>query len=686
VLTFGATLWLAYAVVESWMLGIVPWLRQPAHTYRPLHAGMTALLFVVYPLAGAVAGAVAARLSADDLLRRAVVIVVLAAAYAANALLLLSAPAEIATPLVSGAIVAAAALIAARLPGVRGLRWALNPWCAVLLMVGLPWVTKDLLPLESRPVKLGAALAWWLAVPAVTAAVTKIVQRRGTEATVRSRAAWTVAIVTFLVTVVLRDGPRIAATPGAPTAAARSTPSIVLITMDTVRADHLSVYGYKADTTPALKALASRATLYAHAMSAADTTLASHASMFTGLYPSQHGSHNDHVWPLPRPLDPGIPTLAARLAASGYRTVGVVANFGNLGTSLGLDRGFQYYDPRAAVRFLLDDPARNHFLRQGVNRLLQRLTGTELAEVPYRRAADINHAVVPLLDEVTAGPRPFFLFVNYMDAHWPYRPPPPFDTKFGGRRARSIAMADFYRTASDVMAGRRTLADAERADLQSQYDGGIANIDQQIGALVERLEQFDLFDNCLLIVTADHGEAFGEHGLVEHGVSVYGDQIHVPLIVKYPHQRTPSRVTDAVSGVDLMPTILDVAGQAVPSETEGRSLPRGGESSASPRVVFSESHPGPGLFERYARFRRIERAIVTDGLKLIVSTAGKRELYDLEDDPEDARDLAAARPEVAQRLDRVVNRWVATVKPSDGGSRTLDPKTVERLKSLGYVR
>ena len=112
------------------MLGIVPWLRQPAHTYRPLHAGMTALLFVVYPLAGAVAGAVAARLTADDLLRRAVVIVVLAAAYAANALLLLSALSEIATPLVSGAVVAAAALIAARLPGARGLRWALNPWCA----------------------------------------------------------------------------------------------------------------------------------------------------------------------------------------------------------------------------------------------------------------------------------------------------------------------------------------------------------------------------------------------------------------------------------------------------------------------------------------------------------------------------------------------------------------------------
>jgi len=685
-LTFGATLWLAYAVVESWLIGIVPWLRQPPHTYRPLHIGMTALLFVVYPIAGAATGAVAARLIADDLLRSAVVIVFLAAVYAVNALLLLSSSSEIATPFVGSAIVAVAALIAARLPGARGLRWALNPWCAVLLLVGLPWVTKDLLPLASRPIKLGAAFAWWIVVPAATAAVTTIVQRRGTGRTTRPRTVWAVALVTFLVTAVLRDGPRIAATPGAPTAAARSAPSIVLITMDTVRADHLSVYGYKADTTPSLTALASRATLYAHAMSAADTTLASHASMFTGLYPSQHGSHNDHTWPLPRPLDPRIPMLATRLAASGYRTMGVVANFGNLGTSLGLDRGFQYYDPRGAVRFLLDDPARNHFLRQGANRMLQRLTGTELAEVPYRRAADINRAVLPLLDEVRASPQPFFLFVNYMDAHWPYRPPPPFDTKFGGTRARSIAMADYYRAASDVMAGRRTLTDAERADLQSQYDGGIASIDEQIGALVERLEQLELFDNCLLIVTADHGEAFGEHGLVEHGVSVYSDQIHVPLIVKYPHQRTPRRVRDAVSGVDVMATVLDVAGQAVPAETEGRSLVPDADHAASSRVVFSESHPGPGQYERYPRFRRIERAIVSDGLKLIVSTAGKRELYDLEDDPEDAHDLAPARPDVAQRLDQVVNRWLATVKPSDTGIRTPDPKTVERLKSLGYIR
>ena len=664
------------------MLGIVPWLRQPAHAYRPLHIGMTVLLFVVYPLAGMISGAVAARLFADDVLRRAVVIVFLAIVYAVNALLLLSSSSELTIPLVSSGIVAVAAVIAARLPGARSLRWALNPWCAVLLLAGLPWVTKDLLPLASRPVKLGAAIAWLIVVPAATA----IVRRREPGPAVRSRATWAVATVTLLLTVVLRDGPRIAATPGAPAAAARSAPSIVVISMDTVRADHLSIYGYTADTTPALTALASRATLYAHAMSTADTTLASHASMFTGLYPSQHGSHNDHTWPVPRPLDPGIPILAARLAASGYKTMGVVANFGNLGTSLGLDRGFQYYDPRAAVRFLLDDPARNHFLRQGANRVLQRLTGTDLAEVPYRRAADINRAVLPLLDEVAANPQPFFLFVNYMDAHWPYRPPPPFDTKFGSTRARSIAMADYYRMASDVMAGRRTLTDTERADLHAQYDGGIANIDQQIGALVDRLEKLERLDNCLLIVTADHGEAFGEHALVEHGVSVYGDQIHVPLIVKYPRQRTPSRVRDAVSGVDVMATALEAAGQAVPADVEGRSLPRGGENSASPRVVFSESHPGPGLFERYPRFRRVERAIVSDGLKLIVSTAGKRELYDLDEDPEDARDLAPARPDVAQRLDQAVNRWLATVKPSDDGIRTLDPKTLERLKSLGYIR
>jgi hypothetical protein len=681
-LTFGATLWLAYAVVESWMLGIVPWLRQPAHTYRPLHIGMTVLLFVVYPLAGMISGAVAARLFADDVLRRAVVIVFLAIVYAVNALLLLSSSSELTIPLVSSGIVAVAAVIAARLPGARSLRWALNPWCAVLLLAGLPWVTKDLLPLASRPVKLGAAIAWLIVVPAATA----IVRRREPGPAVRSRATWAVATVTLLLTVVLRDGPRIAATPGAPAAAA-AIRSIDRRDLDGHRPRGPSVGirlhgGYHAG---AHSAGVPRHSLRARDVDRGHDPGVARVDVHRSI-PSQHGFAQRPHMAGASPARSWHSDTCRASCRVGYKTMGVVANFGNLGTSLGLDRGFQYYDPRAAVRFLLDDPARNHFLRQGANRVLQRLTGTDLAEVPYRRAADINRAVLPLLDEVAANPQPFFLFVNYMDAHWPYRPPPPFDTKFGSTRARSIAMADYYRMASDVMAGRRTLTDTERADLHAQYDGGIANIDQQIGALVDRLEKLERLDNCLLIVTADHGEAFGEHALVEHGVSVYGDQIHVPLIVKYPRQRTPSRVRDAVSGVDVMATALEAAGQAVPADVEGRSLPRGGENSASPRVVFSESHPGPGLFERYPRFRRVERAIVSDGLKLIVSTAGKRELYDLDEDPEDARDLAPARPDVAQRLDQAVNRWLATVKPSDDGIRTLDPKTLERLKSLGYIR
>jgi arylsulfatase A-like enzyme len=679
--TYGAALWLAYGVVETWMLGILPWLSHPVYLYRPLHSGLTALLFGIYPLLGAATGATAALLIVDELALRASLIVVFALAYAANALILLPSAAEFMMPLAGSAIGAAAAVIAVR---VRRLRPALEPWCTVLLIAGPPWITKYLVALSPRPIKLGIALAWWLVVLAVAVAVAAA--RRGHPGRMQVARPWRLAIATFVATLLMRSGPKIDGSPSAAVnASGRSGPSVVLITMDTVRADHLSLYGYEKDTSPSLNALARRATLYRHAESASDVTPASHGSLVTGLYPSQHGARLDRSQGLSLPLDPDVPTLAAQLASSGYHTLGVVANHGYLGHAYGFDRGFHYYDQRVPVRLLLDEPDRNHFLRQGAERLLQRLRPTDLAGVDYRRADEINGVVLPLFHQLKTEARPFFLFVNYMDAHWPYRPPRPFDTKFGGTSARSISAADYSALWADVNAARRTLTGAERAALESQYDGGIANVDRHIGALVDQLEQLDLFDDCLFIVTSDHGEAFGERGLLEHGVSVYGDLIHVPLLVKYPRQRTPRIVGDVVSGVDVMATILDVTGHAIPGEIEGRSLAAEPDPSAPPRVVFSESFPDASTYGLSPRFHRIERAVFADGVKLITSTAGKRELYDVED-IEDAQDLAALRPEVAQRLDQRVSQWLASIKPLNRVVRPLDPMTLQRLKSLGYLR
>ena len=661
------------------MLGILPWLSQPMYSYRPLHAGLTALLFGVYPLVGAATGSAAALLILDDLALRAAVIVLFALAYAANALIMLPSAAEFMMPLAGSAIGAAAAVIAVR---VRRLRPALNPWCAVLLIAGPPWLTKYLVALSPRPIKLGVALAWWLVVLAAAVAAA----RRGHPGRMQVARPWRLAIATFVATLLMRSAPKIDGSPSAVAHAAnRSGPSVVLITMDTVRADHLSLYGYEKDTSPSLNALARRATLFRNAVSTSDVTPASHGSLFTGLYPSQHGARLDQRHGLSLRLNPDLPTLAARLGSFGYHTLGIVANHGYLTTAFGFDRGFQYYDERVSVRFLLDEPAIGHFLRQTGGRLLQRLTASDLEGVDYRRADEINGAVLPLLHQLKTDARPFFLFVNYMDAHWPYRPPRSFDTKFGGTSARSISEQAYNDLWADVNAGRRTLTGTERAALEALYDGGIANVDRHIGALIDQLEQLDLFDDCLFIVTSDHGEAFGERGLFGHAVSVYGEHIHVPLMVKYPRQRVPRVVGEVVSGVDVMPTILDVTGHPIPSEIEGRSLAAEPDRIPPARVVFSESFPDAFTYDLSPRFHRIERAVFADGVKLITSTTGKRELYDVED-TKDARDLASTRPEVAQRLDGLVSHWLAGIKPQDRVVPPLDPMTLQRLKSLGYLR
>ncbi len=674
---YGAAVWLAYGVVETWMLGIVPWLSQPMYSYRPLHAGLTALLFAMYPLVGAATGSAAALLIVDDLALRASVIVLFALAYAANAVILLPSAAEFQMPVAGSAVAAAVAVSALR---VRGLQPALNPWCAALLVAGPAWITKQLVPYSPRTIKLGLALACWIVVVAATVAVA----RRGQSGQLRVARPWRLAIATFAATLLMRSAPKIDASPSAVAhAAGRSGPSVVLITMDTVRADHLSLYGYEKDTSPRLNALARRATLFRHAVSASDVTPASHGSLFTGLYPSQHGARLDQSHGLSLPLNPDVPTLAARLASFGYHTLGIVANHGYLTTAYGFDRGFQYYDERVSVS--LYEPTINQFLRQTGARFLQRLTARDLDAVDYRRANEINDVVLSLLPQLKADARPFFLFVNYMDAHWPYRPPRSFDSKFGGTSARSIGDQGYSDLWGNVNAARHALPDAERAALEGLYDGGIANVDSHIGALVDQLEQLGLFDDCLFIVTSDHGEAFGEHGLFGHGVSAYGEHIHVPLMVKYPRQRAPRVVDAVVSGVDVMPTILEVTGHPVPSEIEGRSLTAEPEDTARARVIFSESFPDAFTYDLSPRFHRIERAVFADGVKLITSTAGKRELYDVED-TKDTRDLASSRPEVAERLDGLVSQWLAGIKPVDRVIAPLDPMTVQRLKSLGYVR
>jgi arylsulfatase A-like enzyme len=324
-----------------------------------------------------------------------------------------------------------------------------------------------------------------------------------------------------------------------------SHPNLVLITLDTVRADHLSCYGYRRPTTPHLDGFAARGVLFESVAASSSWTLPSLASIFTGLLPHQHGAD----WAVP--LDDESWTLARILQSKGYETAGFNANpfYGLAGW--GLDEGFDVYDDdsytlrhnlavtfvgQSALRFLYDRLIRyNRFDR--------------------RDAADLNGDVARWYHSRDPS-RPFFLFINYMDAHRPYLPPAPYDHRFGKIPRRLLA-----RLTAPLQDGhpRHPYTRQERQDLLNGYDNSLAYLDDQIGNLVRVIRSRPGGENTIFIVTSDHGEGFGEHGTYDHGWNLYSEVLRVPLILWGRGIPTGVRVPDLVPNRRLFATAIDLA-------------------------------------------------------------------------------------------------------------------------------
>jgi arylsulfatase A-like enzyme len=373
--------------------------------------------------------------------------------------------------------------------------------------------------------------------------------------------------------------------------------------------------------------------------------------------------------------------LAEILSGKGYLNIGVVANNVYITHDFGLDRGFHYYDQRAPVPFLGN--ARFYSLRQGIRYFLTRFASPTDFDQVFRRAGEINKEVFTLLERERKNGTPFFLFVNYMDAHDPYIPPPPFDSMFPGK-INYFERTRYNQIFRGVMKLQRKVTEEEYRHLVSQYDGGIAYIDLHVGELIARLKKLGIYENCLIIITSDHGEAFGERDLMCHGVSAYQDQVHVPLIIKYPNVRERVIVNETVSLCDLMPTILDVLGYEIPGGIDGQSLLNHDRGKRG--EVISESFPKGDIFNWHPRFRRVERAIFSGQFKFIGSAAGKRELYDLSKDPEEKDNLYEMDKGASRELEARLNQWLREVNEESGSAQALDKGALDRLKSLGYIK
>lgn len=462
-------------------------------------------------------------------------------------------------------------------------------------------------------------------------------------------------------------------------AGAAGKPNILLITLDTVRADHMGIYGYQRANTPNLRSFVQGATFYSHFIAASSITLTSHASIFTGLYPQSHGAYRTAPdFPKGRPLPDTIPTAATQLAAAGYRTMAVIANRYYLRPEWGLSRGFEYLSIGCPVVLLSTNHA--FLLRSSVRRHLLTFNGISQDLDAYTWDADeVNRQAFELLGQASQKQTPFFLFLNYMDAHAPYVVPRPYSSMYPGRDA-SISGADYAPLEDAIDDEGMPLTPHVRDHLVSQYDGAIANLDAHLGALIDRLKRLGIYDNTLIIITSDHGEAFGEKGFISHDVSTTQSQVHVPLIVKYPHQTAPDRVDTRASHVDLMPTMMEVAGLPVPPGVEGISLPRARTETG--RVIVAECHSN---LDNHSRYRRLEYALFFGPMKFVESPKGERALYDLATDPDENHNLFRTGDAAAAALQAKLEQWSLSTVPHFNKSQFPSGKAAKALESLGYA-
>jgi arylsulfatase A-like enzyme len=505
--------------------------------------------------------------------------------------------------------------------------------------------------------------------------------------------------------VLWRARPRSRAARGnaAPSSAA-ARPNLILIVWDTVRADRMSLYGYPKQTTPQLDEFAREAVVYERAISPGNWTVPSHASIFTGLPVSAHGAVAPQKW-----LTDDHETLAESLSAVGYDTYAFTANpHASEVTNLvqGFDTVEHSWDGRWAsacrastvAKLIPEDrstefsPARAAGEARGGKRRI------------YKDCGDhIGSALMRWVDARLDRNKPFFAFLNYMEAHTPRWP------RMSSRER--ISAPERIRTSLDMdSASFRQLLHMFDIDLYSLeelqaiadvYDATLLDLDSATKRLVDLLTDRDLLDSSVVILTSDHGENLGEHGQLDHKYSIYDTLVRVPLLVRHPHGRHAGRIDTPVSARDIHATALELAGLEVP-RSAGSPLPLPLHAAGlSDRRAFSEMLvPVPSALDRVsekypdfdtAPWRRQMRSIERGNSKLISISDGSLELFDLSVDPAEERNLSAADPTRSAAMKRELDAWVASVPHFDPNARmqqerpqTPDSAVREQLRVLGY--
>lgn len=413
--------------------------------------------------------------------------------------------------------------------------------------------------------------------------------------------------------------------------ATADAPNVLLIVLDTVRADHLSCYGYGRPTTPNIDAFAREGVRFENAIATSSWTPPTHASLMTGRYVYEHKT--DSQQPL---LTDQYATLAEVLSSQGYVSAGFSANTYWITSVSGFDRGFHHFEDYFGS--ITDMVARTIYGMEFRRRVLSRLKYRD--KLGRKRASDVNSQFLSWIDDREG--RPFFVFLNYVDAHSPYLSPAPYHTLFMDQQQQVREKQISFEPPPSFNGSKDT------ADLWiAGYDGALNYLDAELGNLFNELRSRNLLDNTLVIITSDHGEAFGEHDkLFQHGHSLHRELIDVPLIVRFP-QEVPSGLTIStpVSLRDVPATITSIVAPGSPSVFPGEPLTAFWSAGGSKTDLEKE----PILAEVSGREEVPDELPISDGwLKslttkqwhFIIYESGQVELYDMKQDPKETRNLA----------------------------------------------
>ncbi len=428
-------------------------------------------------------------------------------------------------------------------------------------------------------------------------------------------------------------------------AAAPGSPNVLVVVMDTVRADHLSLYGYNRETSPHLDAIAKQGVVFERDIAPSAWTLGSHASMLTGRYPHEHGVDHEVA------LDHRYPTLPEIFDEHGYRTGGFSANLYYFARRTGLTRGFLHFDD---YFYSVGDM----FFRTLWGRILNKYApdSPRFDELYARkRAPQVNQELLTWIDQDRN--KPFFAFINYFDVHEPYLPLHPYREMFNGAPAQDPPPPIDQRINRKERPYLYRLSRMSPQDFQHQvdaYDGGIYYVDEQIANLFAELEKRGLSQNTLVVITSDHGECLGDHGLLTHWNALYRELVQVPLIYYWPGKIPAGvRIDKAVSGASLPSTVLELAGVksdvAFPIPSLAQLWQRPGVDPSWPDPL-AEVGKNLDLPEVYPAYQGWLKAIVGPQWHLIVSEKLAPELYDWTADPRELHNRAAGGDEQALKM------------------------------------